>query len=386
MISAIAVTLLAVVIPTDKLDSVAVAEYWFKKDSRGKGDGISELAMPKRYPAFAVAEDEFIVADPFVRERHLDHIEMTFNGERAPAREIARCMEPEVVIIKSEKPFKGVRPLVFRRGDPFERMTWRWSGDNLTVCASAVGTNDMTSVVVSSGRAFRQGEANSLYVDRNRNPVWLDMGFRHEVQGARFVYPSPLEWTRLDAHVFENAAVGMEKLLSNASVGVLIRLDSESKEDSGRGNGFIIRCGDSQLERNQVDAVGYAIEDRIIVPTLLDGEKIARISRTEATFPDGSVTNLVFAGALAEWNALVFDLPEQFKSKVTPLSIAKDQPESFDNRVAWCATVENENGRVVATVLRQRFRGVDFIRGAAFVPHADGARTSWRSPVAVDGP
>ena len=44
MVSAVAVVFLAVTVPTDNLSSVATAAYWYKKDERGKGDEISELA------------------------------------------------------------------------------------------------------------------------------------------------------------------------------------------------------------------------------------------------------------------------------------------------------------------------------------------------------
>ena len=90
----------------------------------------------------------------------------------------------------------------------------------------------------------------------------------------------------------------------------------------------------------------------------------------------------LFAGALAEWNAIVFDIPEPFRGKVRPLELATSPAEDFDNRAGWIGTVENENGRVVATATRCRFRGVDFVRGAQFVPHvadSDGDSVRWRS-------
>ena len=51
MLSVLAASLLAAAVPSDKLSSVALAAYWYKKDDRGRGDEISELAMPKRFPA-----------------------------------------------------------------------------------------------------------------------------------------------------------------------------------------------------------------------------------------------------------------------------------------------------------------------------------------------
>ena len=92
MLSVLAASLLAAAIPSDRLSSVALAAYWYKKDERGMGDEISELAKPKRFPAFAISEDEFIVADPLVREKHLDRIEIWFRGDKVSASEVARIV------------------------------------------------------------------------------------------------------------------------------------------------------------------------------------------------------------------------------------------------------------------------------------------------------
>ena len=368
MVSAMAAALLAAAVPTDNLSSVATAAYWYKKDERGKGDDISEKAKPKRFPAFAVSEDTFLVGDPFVRAKHLDRIEIWFRGDKVPATEVARIEGQGAVVLKAGRAVNGVSPLAFAKGDPSERETWRWNGDSLTVKSSGVGTNDMTSVSVSSGRIFRRGEANSLYLDKDRKPVWIDFGARTEVPDGKFEYVSPAEWTRHPADSFEKSAAEIEKKVAAASVGVLLKLEAEEKE--GRRSYFSFSSNDSN--KNEIDAVGFAVGGRVIVPCDLGGEKIARLSKAEATFPDGSSTNLVFAGALAEWNAILFDVPGDFRAKLAPLEIAKGSADDFDNSVAWCVTVENENGRVVADARRRRFEGVEFLRGAVFVPRPAG--------------
>ena len=368
MVSAVAAVFLAVTVPTDNLSSVATAAYWYKKDERGKGDDISEKAKPKRFPAFAIAEDTFLIEDPLVRAKHLDRIEIWFRGDKVPATEVARIEGQDAVVLKAGRAVNGVSPLAFAKGDPVERETWRWSNDSLTGKSSGVGTNDMTSVSVASGRIFREGESNSLYFDKDRNPVWVDFGARTEVPDGKFEYVPPSEWTRHPADSFEKSAEAIEKKVAAASVGVLLKLEAEEKE--GRRSYFSFSSDDSN--KNEIDAVGFAVGGRVIVPCDLGGDKIARLSKAEAAFPDGTSTNLVFAGALAEWNAILFDVPEDFRAKLAPLEIAKGSADDFDNSVAWCVTVENENGRVVADARRRRFEGVEFLRGAVFVPRAAG--------------
>ena len=123
MISVFAAAFLAASLPTDQIDSVALAAYWYKKDERGVGDSISEQGKPKRYPAFAISEDTFLVRDPFVRAKHLDRIEILFRGEVLPAKEVARIEEQEAVVVRSERPVPGVKPLVFSGTDEvYKRM------------------------------------------------------------------------------------------------------------------------------------------------------------------------------------------------------------------------------------------------------------------------
>ena len=376
MLSVLAASLLAAAVPSDKLSSVALAAYWYKKDERGRGDEISELAKPKRFPAFAISEDEFIIADPLVREKHLDRIEVCFRGDKVPAKEVGRFVNPDAALLKADRPLKGVDPLAFKKGDPVEKLIWKWQGDTLTVSSAGVGTNDSVVVVASTGRVFRKGVANALYLDKDRNPVWLDFGSRFEMPDGKFDYVPPAEWTRLPADEYEKSAKRMEDRLAAAMLGIVIHLNPVDKENSSRHYSRY----DDDGGNNEIDALGYAIEGRVLVPSDLNGEKISRLGKVEATFPDGSKTNLVFAGAIAEWNAIVFDIPEGFKDKVTPLAVAKGAPEDFDNRVAWVMTAENENGQVVTTAVRRRFSGVKFVRGAGFVPFVG----EWRSGVRGD--
>ena len=376
MLSVLAASLLAAAVPSDKLSSVALAAYWYKKDERGRGDEISELAKPKRFPAFAISEDEFVIADPLVREKHLDRIEVCFRDDKVPAKEIGRFVNPDAVLLKAERPVKGVKPLAFQKGDPVEKLIWKWQGDTLTVSSAGVGTNDSVVVVASTGRVFRKGVANALYLDKDRNPVWLDFGSRFEIPDGKFDYVPPAEWTRLSADEYEKSAKRMEDRLAAAMLGIVIHLNPVDKENSSRHYSRY----DDDGGNNEIDALGFAIEGRVLVPSDLNGEKISRLGKVEATFPDGSKTNLVFAGAIAEWNAIVFDIPEGFKDKVTPLAVAKGAPEDFDNRVAWVMTAENENGHVVTTAVRRRFSGVKFVRGAGFVPFVG----EWRSGVRGD--
>ena len=332
MLSVLAASLLAAAVPTDKLSSVALAAYWYKKDERGRGDEISELAKPKRFPAFAISEDEFLIADPLVRAKHLDRIELWFRGDKVPATEVARIEGQDAVVLKAGRPLKGVRALEFRKGDPVEKLVWNVS--------------------------------NALYVDKDRNPVWLDFGSRFEIPDGKFDYVPPTEWTRLPADEYEKSAKRMEDRLSAALFGIVIHLNPVDKENSSRRYSRY----DDDAGSNEIDALGFAVDGRVVVPSDLNGEKISRLGKVEATFPDGSKTNLVFVGALAEWNAMVFDIPDDFKGRVSPLSSAKAAAEDFDNRIAWIMTAENENGRIVTTAARRRFAGVKFVRGAGFVP------------------
>lgn len=383
MISVFAAAFLAASLPTDRIDSVALAAYWYKKDERGIGDSVSEQGKPKRYPAFAISEDTFLVRDPFVRAKHLDRIEILFRGEVLPAKEVARIEEQEAVVVRSERPVAGVKPLVFASTNaPASGLGWRWANDSLVVDPVGAGTNDHLRVVVDSGRAYRQGERDTLYLDRDRVPVTVDFGARREIVDGMIDFSSPADWKRVPAESFEESAAAIERTAAEAAVGLVIRLEPEEK-DGSRGGMFSFRSyGDDGPGKNEVDTWGFAVGDMIVAPCNLKGEAIARLKAAEATFPDGSVTNLVFAGTLAEWNAIVFTVPAEFAGRLKPLVVAGGDALSFDNGIAWAVSVENENGRIVTTAERRRFDGVSFLRGARFAPAAvnigDFDRNEWR--------
>lgn len=373
MFSVVAATLLAAALPSGNLDSVALAAYWYKKDERGQGDSISELGKPKRYPAFAVSEDTFLVKDPFVRVKNLDRIEILFRGARYPAKEIARVEAENAVVIRAESPVAGLVPLAFTTNAPDAAVCWTWQGDSLVTKSVGVGTNENVTVVVETGKAYRTGRGDTLYLDKDRSPVSVDFGARKELVDGTDVVSSPSLWTRIPADSFERAATAVERRAAEAALGVVLHLEPEEKESSGGGSMFRFRfSGDDDAEKNEIDAWGVVVKDKVVVPAGLKGEAIARLKNAEATLPDGSVTNLVFVGTLAEWNAIVFTLPEGCAAKVRPFELAEGAPASFDNARAWAVTVENENGRLVTTAEPQRFEGVRFIRGARFVPGFGG--------------
>jgi len=189
MTSLIASLVLAAVLPTDFLDSVGVAAYWYRKDARGKGDPISEEAKPRRFPAFAVSADTFILADPGVRSKYLDKVEFWYGGKRYPAKEIARGENPDTVMIRTEKPIDGMRPLQFVKGEPAQKLTWAWRGDALNVESGSAGTNADVRISAVTRRAFHQGKKDTLLLDKERRPVALDFGNLSPVQGERFAYP-----------------------------------------------------------------------------------------------------------------------------------------------------------------------------------------------------
>lgn len=361
MTSLIASVLLAAVIPSDFLDSVGLAAYWYRKDSRGRGDPISEEGVPRRVPAFAVADDTFVLPDLMVRERHLDRIEFWYDGRRYPAKEIARGEFPDTVLIRTDRAVEGVRPLAFVKGDPVERLTCRWHRESLDLRSSPVGTNSDVRVDLATRRAYHTGESDSLMLDKDRRPVGIDFGEITFVDGDRFEYADPVARCTLPADSFEKAATAIEERALKAVLPIVLRLEQQEKTVRRR-----FSWSDDEKSATESDALGLVLGGRVLVPCSLSGEDIARFKSAEATFADGTKTNLVFAGVLNEWNAIVFDLPEGCADKVTSLAVSTADPASLFTARAWSVCVDNEGGRPVADALRSVFNGVEFLRGAKF--------------------
>ncbi len=370
MASLVASLVLAALLPADFTDCAGVAAYWYKKDSRGKGDSISEQAKPRRFPAFALAEDTFILADPDVRAKHLDRIELWQDGRRYPAKEIFRGETPDTVMIKTEQPIPGIRPLRFAKGEPVERLTWGWKEDTLTVGAAAVGTNANVRIELGTRRAIHEGTKDSVLLDKDRNPVALDLGEFSIVEGDRFVYPDIVGRCTLPADVFEKAAAAVESGCVRAVLPIVIKLEQLDKTSRRRYS------WENESAATEFDALGLVVAGKVLAPIGMTGEDIARFKCAEATFGDGTKANLAFVGALAEWNAIVFALPAGSAEKVASLSVCTDDPNSMIGGRAWRVSVENEAGRPVADAVRSRFFGVSFLRGAKFAAAAyDHARS-----------
>lgn len=366
MTSIVASLVLAASLPTNYLDSVGLAAYWFKKDSRGRGDSISEEAKPKRFPAFALADDTFILGDPGVRARHLDKVELWFGDRRYPAREIARGENPDTVKIRTETPVEGVRPLTFASGEPVECQIWRWSGGSMTVASKSVGTNAGVRVDAATGRAYHLGERDALMLDAGGRPVALDFGQLAFVSGDRFEYGDCVAGCDLPPDDFERAATALEEFCARATLPIVIRLEQQEKTVRRR-----FSWPEETSSGNELDALGLVVDGRVLVPCAMSGEDISRFKSAEATFADGTRTNLVFVGALAEWNAVVFDLPDGCADRVAAFSPSVTEAHAQLGGRAWRVSVENEGGRPVAEVRRTRFSEVDFLRGAKFIATAD---------------
>lgn len=375
----IASVVLAAVLPTDFLDSVGVAAYWYKKDSRGKGDSISEEAKPKRFPAFAVSADTFILGDPDVRARHLDKVEFWYGGKRYSAKEIARGENPETVMIKTEQPIDGIRPLAFVKGEPTERLTWSWTGDSLSVESGSVGTNGNVKIETATRRAFHQGKKDSLLLDKDRRPVALDFGAFSLVEGERFEYSDAVAACKLPADSLDKSADDIENACAKAVLPIMIKLEQQEKSSRRRYS-----WDDDGAAASELDAMGLVIDGKVLVPSSLSGEDIARFKCAEATFADGTKTNLVFNGALTEWNAIVFGIPDGFAGKVGSLSVCTADPHSMLGERAWSVSVENEGGRPIADAKRGRFLGVKFLRGAKFAADASIRGVGYESGYSSD--
>ena len=380
MSAMLASALLAALLPTNFTESVVFADYWLKKDARGRGDSISERGVPRRLAAFVLAPDTFVLADPGVRTQNLDRVEIAFRGERYAAAEKSRSEFPDAVTLKTDRAVAEVRPLAFSTNAPAFKVKCRLSGANLELSSASFATNDGCVVEADSGAVFRPGQGDTILTDADGAPVGIDFGSRLKVKGdaCPVLPPSALTWR--DAASFEEAASACERRVASAAVGVLLHLQAPEKDKSSSRFRFSYDDGEN---RNDVDALGLAIDGRILVPVPLTGEQIGRLERAVATLPDGTRTNLVFAGALGDWEALVFDLPAGVSPAAT-LTPARGDPRAEDGARAWGVALENENGRIWATAERGSFTGVELVREGRVVVRAslnssfEEMRWNWR--------
>ena len=346
--------------------SIATVKYWIKHNAEGeeprfeipylcpncsethwRDDGSSsEKGIPAEFAGFVIGPDAVLVQDLMIEPEFIDRIEIECAGETLAATEVECCPYNNGVILKTEKPFGKAVPLTFSGKTPANPRYFyivRENGDTVAGVKGSLAAAFAYHVGVD--RTIYKGQPNTLVLDENDDPVTVAL--QVSVELGKETFTSPADWNREAAGRRFEAASAREARLRKAVLPVYVQLEAQNKnEASGRGIMGII--GDLEGEnRNDLDALGLVIEDgRVIVPLKLTAAQTARLSKLEATLPDGTKTELRFAGTYADRCAFTAEFTNGLPTGVEPLKLYRGCPLKLFNETVYSFTTVNRGGKI----------------------------------------
>ena len=189
--------------------------------------------MPFEALGYALAPNRVLLQDLHVQQKWIKFIEVEFGGVKYPAKEVLRYPLEGGVLVETEKPVEGLKPLVFEgRGIP-EKPEYFYVMREKGLTVSGVKGSKAASFkhYAETGRDFYEGAANTLVVNEKDEAVTVALQANVELGKEQLAPPS--KWTSVPASAFADEIAAMEKRAAEFVVPLYARLESESK-DSGR--------------------------------------------------------------------------------------------------------------------------------------------------------
>lgn len=339
--------------------STVCVRYEFKLDDEGEQPDIAvrykcpncgrdhELSaehylsrnIPFEAIGYALSPTMILLQDLRVLPKWVKSIEVEFNGAKYQAKEVIRYPLEGGVVVETERPIEGVRPLEFAEGGGIpEKPAYFYVVREKGLTVSGVKGSGAASFkhYAETGRDFYDGAANTIVVNEKDEAVTVALQENVELGKEQFAPPS--KWTSVPASAFADEVAAMEKRVAEFVVPLYVRLESESK-DSGRS----YRGGGDESY-----GFGFALEGgEVLIPSNLSAEETARLSLVEYTAPDGKKTKLEFVGSVDEWGAFVVRFPDgRLPDGFRPTAFCTMRPEKLVFGKVYSAQVKNNTGKL----------------------------------------
>ena len=381
-------------------DSVATVRYFVKKNAKGDepdlripykcpncggthyrdGGANSEKGVPAEFTGFLVAGDRVLMKDVMLASEFVDRIEVECAGETVAAEEFESCPGRDALVLKTERPFSAAKPVSFAASgapaDPTYFFIVREEGE--TVAGFAASDMPNFRHHVERGKDIYKGNPNTLVLDASGAAVTASFKESMEI-GAESFAPPPQWKTEPAAKRFERLSE-LEGRVRRAVFPVYIQLEAKSKE----GGRSLIRWSSDDDVKNDVDAVGLLLDGgRVVVPAKLSAPDTARLSKVEATLPDGSKAVLEFAGSYAELGGFEARFKDGVPDGLEPFALDGRAAVALFDADLVMATVANLGGAIEARV---GLCGVEELkREQGNVAVADFERLSGKETPSSDG-
>jgi len=331
------------------------------------------LECPLEGAAFALAPNRFLVQDLHLKQEWVDRYEIRFGGVDYIAKTVLRYPNEEALLLDTEKPVAGVKPLAFSK-----RLAFADDDEGVYFFAtrdkglSVVGMQPNASAAITHfadvARDYVKCTANAIAVNASNEAVTVS--FRPRIPLAATTFAPPSEWRGEPAADFEKRWAAAEQDALSGLVPVYLHLDDENNRKDGYNRRYSRYRDDA--DSTELDLAGLLLPGGDIVVNLeLNASKVSEIDKIEAVLPDGKRVPLVFEGAFADYYVAVFRFADgQVPSALKPFRLdAVPCVRRFGEEV-FAVEAANFSGKVKAKLEYARLESFKVGRCGETVPEA----------------
>lgn len=300
----------------EKLSSSLVeADYFLKQDETGQrpeiqigylcpscnsmhyNDTSTQIAneRPWTTPGYAIASNEFIASDVGLLPDWYSRLEIRFGAKSYPAAVVGHYPERRCVLIRTEQPVPGIRPLQFQpewKGKLFAFFTA--DEDGVRLAGTIPYSPTRIERQISTGKEWLKTPPNSLLVTPEGTVVALSMTDLLPF-GAELFQP-PSRWKFVPEEKWNAQLTALEKMLKENFFAATVRFSVEARK---------ARLYQIEEQRREADAVAMRLPDgNVFINLLLSPTETARINRIILQVGDKTVT-AKFVGSLPRFGGFV---------------------------------------------------------------------------------
>ncbi|MCR5415061.1 MAG: PDZ domain-containing protein [Kiritimatiellae bacterium] len=348
--------------------SAGTVRYWLKKNADGlepkfdipyvcpccgkdhwRNAGVSVAnGIPAEFACFVLSPDEVVMQDLAIDPEFVDRIEVSVAGETRSAVESEACPEACALILKTSAPFTKAVPLDFTgKGEPADpSYFWIVRENGETVSSVSKSGASSSRHHVEANADVYDGKPNTLVLDENGEPVTV--AFQTKIVLGGEIFTPPSSWKRESASLRCERKRAFEEGLKKSILPAYIQLEAAPKEGGAMQSIVLFSMGDEPAQQqDDIDTYVILVEDLAIIPVSLDPKATARLSRIEATLPDGSKARLEFVGSLADRGGMVVKFADGLPDGLQPLKVDSRRAIEFFGKPVRVAAVVNKAGSIV---------------------------------------
>lgn len=371
--------------------SVGTVRYWLKRNKDGlepkfevpyvcpnctkthwRDSGVSvEKGIPAEFACFVISESEVAMQDLAIDPEFVERIDVTVAGETRAAVESEACPDAGALVLKASKPFERAVPLSFSgKGEP-DDPSYFWLVRENGETVSSISKSGISGFRhhAEANMDVYDGRPNTLVLGDDGEPVTL--AFQTKIVFGEEVFTPPSAWKREPASARFDRKRAFEESLKKSILPAYIQLEAAPKESGMMQRIVIFSDGQESSQSDDIDSFVILVEDMAIIPVNLDAKATARLSRMEATLPDGSKAPLEFVGSFADRGGIAVKFRDGTPGGLVPLKLDRRPAIEFFGKTIRVVAAANKAGAMdfksgVAPVWR-----FERVKGNAIVTDAE---------------